>query len=126
MSLVNKYSTYVDLEGKHIVLIDNNENEELYQLSYCDGVFKIKTQNSDLNDEQLQALDIELRNLNLKSNNTFPHDWEYPLWSTEDRIHCWRNYANEKLKTLWSELDSNQKQVISECLQEIADTEKWD
>lgn len=55
-----------------------------------------------------------------------PDDWEYPQWDDAGMVHDWRNYANSDLKDHWHNMTDTTKKVVSELLQEIADTEEWE
>lgn len=55
-----------------------------------------------------------------------PNDWEEPKWEVKDKVHCWRNYVSDNLKNIWDTFDCDQKQIIAEAFQEIADGEDWD
>jgi len=59
-------------------------------------------------------------------NMNVPTDWQSPKWVECDRVHNWRNYASEDLKLVWCSFTDEQKQIISECLQDCADREEWD
>lgn len=55
-----------------------------------------------------------------------PSDWDSPNWDIEDRVHNWRNYANEGLKREWKSFTGRQKIMISSALDSVASTEHWD
>lgn len=55
-----------------------------------------------------------------------PKDWYEPQWDVEDKVHCWRNYVSDDLKNIWDTFDCDQKQIIAEAFQDIADAEDWD
>jgi hypothetical protein len=55
-----------------------------------------------------------------------PHDWQNPKWETENRVHNWRNYANEDLKEEWQSMSGRQRLIVAAALDEIADREEWD
>ena len=55
-----------------------------------------------------------------------PRDWSGPEWGVEDRIHNWRNYASDELKTEWPKLSGKQRMIIAAMLKEMASNEHWD
>jgi len=55
-----------------------------------------------------------------------PHDWDNPEWEVEDRVHNWRNYANEGLRREWQSFTGRQKIMISSALDSMATCEHWD
>lgn len=55
-----------------------------------------------------------------------PHDWSSPEWGSQDKVHNWRNYANNGLKEEWFNLTGKQRIIISSLLDDIAGAEHWD
>ncbi len=58
--------------------------------------------------------------------NNVPEDWNNPDFENTEKVHDWKNYASDRLKAYWDVFTPAQKMMISECLQEIADSEHWD
>lgn len=55
-----------------------------------------------------------------------PPDWSCPKWDVEDRVHNWRNYAEQDLVSIWGDFSDVQKVVISSSLEEAAGRERWE
>lgn len=53
-------------------------------------------------------------------------DYISPDWQGATPIHDWRNYASDELKSTWDSYSDEQRKIIAECLQGIADGEDWD
>ncbi|BCZ42643.1 TPA: hypothetical protein K8N54_003142 [Serratia marcescens] len=53
-------------------------------------------------------------------------DWSNPLWTENNKVHCWRNYAPKQLRDIWHTFSDKQKKHIAFTLQTIADNEQWD
>ena len=53
-------------------------------------------------------------------------DYVAPDWESAGKVHDWRNYINESLRTLWPTFHSDQCHAIAQNAQEIADREDWD
>jgi len=52
--------------------------------------------------------------------------YDKPDWDNAERIHDWRNYADEELRQIWSTFTLEQKRIIAELLEKQADREEWD
>lgn len=55
-----------------------------------------------------------------------PSDWDNPEWEVKDRVHNWRNYANDGLKREWQSFTGRQKIIISSALDGAASSKHWD
>lgn len=49
-----------------------------------------------------------------------------PDWGRKTPIHDWKNYASKTLIASWDNFTDEQKKVIAETLEEIAEREDWD
>lgn len=58
--------------------------------------------------------------------NNVPQDWESPDFDNTDKVHDWKNYASDRMKTYWDVFTASQKMMVAECLQDVADSEHWD
>lgn len=58
--------------------------------------------------------------------NGCPEDWEYPNWGNISRVHNWRNYADDHVIGIWDSLTNEQKKILANNFQRIADEEEWD
>lgn len=55
-----------------------------------------------------------------------PHDWNHPKWDVKNKVHNWRNYANEGVQREWQSFTGRQKIMIASMLDSIADNEYWE
>lgn len=55
-----------------------------------------------------------------------PVDYANPNWSKAERVHEWKNYISEPLESIWMSFTDEQKAVIADNAQSIADREEWD
>jgi hypothetical protein len=53
-------------------------------------------------------------------------DYDHPDWEAAGRVCDWRNYVNDRLRTIWDTFTLEQKQAIAENANEIALREEWD
>lgn len=49
-----------------------------------------------------------------------------PDWEEGGRVHNWRRYISEELRSIWGSFTLFQRRVIAENAQEQADNEEWD
>jgi hypothetical protein len=49
-----------------------------------------------------------------------------PDWDGAGKVHDWRNYITDKVRTLWPTFSRSQKIAIAEMAQERAEAEEWD
>jgi hypothetical protein len=47
-------------------------------------------------------------------------------WDRAEKVHDWRNYVFEPLQKIWGTFTIEQRLVIADNAQEIADQEHWD
>lgn len=52
-------------------------------------------------------------------------EYLHPDWGNKEKVHNWRNYASNELQGAWEGFSTDQRKVIAECLQDIADREEW-
>lgn len=57
---------------------------------------------------------------------THPSDWDKPKWYAEDRVHNWRNYISESVRSMWSSFTDEQKKALAAQAEEQAAQEEWD
>lgn len=50
-------------------------------------------------------------------------DWENVKSNTP---HEWRNYVSDKLRSIWGNFSEEQRTILGNCFQNIADAEDWD
>lgn len=62
----------------------------------------------------------------MKECRNIPKDWARPEWNKREKVHNWRNYASEHLISHWTFMDSLTKQLVAECLNNVASVEEWD
>lgn len=55
-----------------------------------------------------------------------PKDYLTPRWGDVDRVHNWRNYATEELKTVWCDMSELHRAIVAEALDSVASAEYWD
>jgi hypothetical protein len=55
-----------------------------------------------------------------------PSDFAAPKWGEARKVHDWRNYISERLRSMWDDFTVDQRSAIAESAQEIADREEWD
>lgn len=53
-------------------------------------------------------------------------DWEHPNWNNLSKTHDWKNYVSDKVIEIWDTFNNEQKQVLSENYNEMANKEEWD
>lgn len=51
---------------------------------------------------------------------------ETPDWDSRSRCHDWKNYVTDALKAIWESFSPEQKRVVADALQQVADEEVWD
>jgi hypothetical protein len=51
-------------------------------------------------------------------------EWVHPNWLDGGRVHNWRNYINDPLKTMWLSFTLEQRKALRDNAQEIADREE--
>lgn len=49
-----------------------------------------------------------------------------PKWENAGRVHDWRNYISNELRTVWGTFTDAQKIALGENAEEIAGREEWD
>ena len=49
-----------------------------------------------------------------------------PKFEDAERVHDWRNYVSENLRAIWGTFTDDQKYIIAESFDRIADREEWD
>ena len=55
-----------------------------------------------------------------------PEEYLSPEWSDREKVHDWKNYANDGLIEIWDNFTQEQKRVIAKNLQDVADQEEWE
>ncbi|HED9671310.1 TPA: recombinase RecA [Klebsiella pneumoniae] len=55
-----------------------------------------------------------------------PEEYLSPEWSDREKVHDWKNYANDGLIEIWDNFTQEQKRIIAKNLQEVADQEEWE
>lgn len=61
----------------------------------------------------------------MKSN--VPDDAIEPQFYNKFKVHDWKNYTTDSLESAWDTFTVEQKEIIAELLQNIADEEEeWD
>lgn len=49
-----------------------------------------------------------------------------PEWDKTKKVHDWRNYVSDPVRSLWSTFTGDQQLAIVQNCQEIADREEWE
>lgn len=49
-----------------------------------------------------------------------------PDWENTSRVHDWRNYISEEMQQIWDTFSEEQKRVIYENTESMANREEWD
>lgn len=60
------------------------------------------------------------------TNIGFGGDYLKPDWENTSRVHDWRNYITDQMKSQWDKFSSEQKRMIAEMADEAASGEQWD
>lgn len=55
-----------------------------------------------------------------------PKDWENPDWGNIERVHEWKLYISDEVKTMWWTFKLDQREALARQAQEMADMEEWD
>jgi hypothetical protein len=58
--------------------------------------------------------------------NKPPNDFYNPSWSEVSKIHDWKNYVSDDLKSIWITFSDEQRQIIAANFNEMASREEWD
>lgn len=53
-------------------------------------------------------------------------DYMTPDWAAATKVHDWRNYINDEVRSLWITFHADQCHALAKNAQEIADREEWD
>ena len=49
-----------------------------------------------------------------------------PEWEFGGRVHNWKNYINDDVRSIWSTFSQMQRIILATNAQELADNEDWD
>lgn len=55
-----------------------------------------------------------------------PHDYLKPDWANTARVHDWKNYVNDELRSMWHMFSPTQKAAIARNAEDFADREDWE
>ncbi|MEM9354629.1 MAG: recombinase RecA [Pseudomonadota bacterium] len=55
-----------------------------------------------------------------------PNDWSQPEWGNAGRVHEWKNYVSEEVRSMWAGFTEEQKQALVRQADELAGREDWD
>lgn len=53
-------------------------------------------------------------------------DWEFPDFTEINPIHDWKNYVGDELATIWNSFTVEQRKILAENFQDLADNEEWE
>jgi len=54
-----------------------------------------------------------------------PIDYLAPDWVNYEKVHCWRNHINDRIKGMWNTFTADQKAAIAISARELANAEEW-
>lgn len=61
-----------------------------------------------------------------------PFQWRHegtsadPLFSQARRVHDWRNYIGDRVRSIWATLTDEQRAAIADDADDLAGAEDWD
>lgn len=55
-----------------------------------------------------------------------PTDYATPKWEEAGKIHEWKNYINDEVRTMWPEFTDAQRAALVRQAEYMADCEEWD
>ena len=64
--------------------------------------------------------------MNATETPVVPFDALRPHWSKASKVHDWKNYIGEELRSEWNAFTDRQKMMMAANAQLLADREDWD
>ena len=55
-----------------------------------------------------------------------PHDWENPDWNNIQKVHEWKGYPSDEVKSIWHSFSDVQKKLLAMDYDDTASNEHWD
>jgi hypothetical protein len=54
------------------------------------------------------------------------NDWKNPNWNDLQKVHDWKNYVSDEVILIWDTFTNEQKEMLANNFDELANKEDWD
>ena len=58
--------------------------------------------------------------------STTPKDYAIPRWEEAGKVHEWKNYISDEVRTMWPDLTDVQRAALAQQAEDRADCEEWE